>query len=124
MKTPSLSEKYSKSEISHAHVKFEHCPQTTEEVVIVWRVRGGFADDGDAGAPVFDYEGNLVGVVLGGIMGEPKKIAGQESLGAVMRSYIIPIQLLQDRIRTETGKSIVIDEVCLEDLLARRVTLV
>ena len=52
---------------------------------------------GDSGGPVIDENGNIVGIVLGGMNAIPVVFDGQESLGPVIAAYITPIHVLKER---------------------------
>lgn len=77
---------------------------TSEYCVISETPRNLFCEKGDSGAPVVDKKGCIVGAVLGGTYGVPKKLIGYDNLGEVYASYITPIHLILERIKVITDK--------------------
>ena len=75
-----------------------------------------FSEAGDSGAVVFDMKGNGCGMVIGGSVGAGKKLIGHEALGMVRVSYIAPMLLVFERIKSVTGKCAQLKVVNLDEL--------
>jgi Peptidase family S64 len=89
----------------YAYVNLEGTGITTSEYCVVSETpRNLFCEQGDSGAPVVDKNGSVVGTILGGTYGKPKKLIGYESLGDVYAGYITPMDMILDRIKAITGK--------------------
>ena len=94
------------TEFRYAHARFEGSQAvTSSEFCVISEDRNTkFSDLGDSGGMVVDISGYVVGMVLGGTSGWPKKLIGHEALGELFVTYITPFELVLKRIDVLTGK--------------------
>jgi hypothetical protein len=78
----------------HSDVRFEGMERTSEYPIVSESSTGVFSLRGDSGATVFNVDGEVVGMVLGGVLGRPRILVGHESLGEVYASYVTPITVI------------------------------
>jgi len=93
-------------EFRYAHVRFPGDGGiTTSELCILGQGANRFAETGDSGSAVFNSTGKLVGLVLGGTYGVPVKAIGHEALGEIHLTYMMPIDLIMERLQLLRGSA-------------------
>lgn len=103
-KTTGSTEGITEFRYAHARLEGSQAVTSSEFCVISEDRETKFADRGDSGGVVVDTSGYVVGMVLGGTCGWPKKLVGHEALGELFVTYITPFQLVLKRIDVLTGK--------------------
>ena len=58
----------------------------------------------------------IVGLILAGTNRKPEELAGHESLGPAFVSYVTSLSAIKERIKSKTGRSLVLDTVNLDEL--------
>jgi hypothetical protein len=101
----------------YAHVKLEDSDEETPEYAVITEF-----DDRrltlkrDRGAGVITAYGKICGLVMGGTLGKPVLLKGQEALGPVYASYITPFRAVRECLERVSGRRVVIDVVDVDAL--------